>query len=209
MTLPTARHKPIIGLAGGIGSGKSLVAMQLAELGCAVIDADQLAKQALDLPQSRQQLVDWWGPQVLNPQGTIDRHAIGKIVFDDPDQLDRLEQWIHPQVDQARRQLHRRYQQEADIAAIVEDCPLLFETGLDKQCDKIIFVKTSRENRLRRLAQTRGWSDQELARREKNQLGLDKKAQEADYIIVNDADEEECFSQVRHVLSQILQAQPR
>ena len=208
MTLLPAPHKPVIGLAGGIGSGKSLVATQLASAGCAVIDADQLAKQALDQPESRKQLVDWWGPQILDKQGRVDRHAVGQIVFDDPDQLHRLEQWIHPQVHQARHQLHQRYQQDVDSVAIVEDCPLLFETGLDKQCDKTIFVQTSRENRLRRLAQTRGWSDQELARREKNQIGLDKKAQKADYIVVNDAGEDECLSQVRRVLSQILQAQP-
>jgi len=208
MNIPPTSHKPVIGLAGGIGSGKSLVATQLASLGCAVIDADQLAKQALGQPQVREQLVDWWGPQILNEQGEIDRHAVGQIVFDDPGQLHRLEQLIHPLVDQARGRLRQRYQEDADAVAIIEDCPLLFETGLDKRCDKIIFVKTSRENRMRRLAASRGWSDQELARREKNQTGLDTKAQKADYIVVNDAGEDECLSQVRRVLSQILQAQP-
>jgi len=208
MTLPPASHKPVIGLAGGVGSGKSLVATQLAALGCAVIDADQLAKQALGQPEVREQLVHWWGPKILNGQGEIDRHAVGQIVFDDPDQLHRLEQLIHPLVHQARGRLGQRYQEDADAIAIVEDCPLLFETGLDKHCDKIIFVKTSRENRMRRLATSRGWSDQELARREKNQIGLDTKAQKADYIIVNDAGEDECLSQVRRVLFQILQAQP-
>lgn len=208
MTIPPTPHKPVIGLAGGIGSGKSLVAAQMAALGCAVIDADQLARQALDQSETREQLVNWWGLQVLNKQGRVDRHAVGQIVFADPDQLHRLEQLIHPQVHRARHKLIQQYQQDAEFVAIVEDCPLLFETGLDKHCDKIIFIKVSRENRLRRLAESRGWSDQELARREKNQLGLDKKAQKADYIIMNDAGEDECLSQVRRVLSQILQAQP-
>lgn len=208
MTIPTKTHKPVIGLSGGIGSGKSLVAKQLASLGSAVIDADVLAKQALDEPQVRQQLTQWWGQQILNKEGQVDRQAVGRIVFDDADQLRRLEQLVHPLVHQARHQLRQRYQQDADTVAIVEDCPLLFETGLDKQCDKVIFVKSSRENRLRRLVANRGWSDQELARREKNQIKLDIKAQQADYIVVNDAGEDECLSQVRRVLSQILQDQP-
>lgn len=206
--IKTTGRKPVIGLIGGIGAGKSMVARELASGGCAVIDADDLAKAAMERPEVREQLVQWWGQQVIGPQGNVDRRAVGKIVFSDPQQLRRLEQLIHPRVHQERLRLRDRHQNEPKIVAIVEDCPLLLETGLDRQCDKLIFVKSSRGNRLKRLAANRGWSDQELDRRENLQLGLDKKSQRADYIVDNDGSPQDCCLQVRRVLSQILQGSP-
>ncbi len=207
MTHRPLHRKPIIGLVGGIGSGKSLVARQLASLGCAVIDADQLAKDTLDQPEVRQQLVRWWGPTVLRADRRVDRRAIAKIVFNNQQQLRRLEALVHPRVHQARQGLRQRYQQDPACLAIVEDCPLLIEAGIDSQCDAVIFVQASREVRLGRVASSRGWSAQQLADREKNQLGLDIKAQHADYIVCNEADENQCLVNVRRVLSQIFQSQ--
>lgn len=198
------QSKAVIGVTGGIGSGKTLVAGQLAELGCVVIDADALAADALEHRRVRHQLVDWWGPGVIDEHGGIKRRVVARIVFDDPEQLRRLESLIHPHVYRARQQLYRRYQDDSQCRAIVEDCPLLLEVGLDKQCDAVIFVAASREVRLRRLAASRGWAEQDLARREKNQLPLDTKAKRADYVVVNDADEAETRSQVSNIFSQIM-----
>ena len=199
-----SRGKPVIGLVGGIGSGKSLVARQMAQLGCGVIDADELARQVLDEPATVEQLVSWWGPAVLGPDGRIDRKAVGRIVFDAPAELARLEGLVHPQVHARRRALRRRFEADRRIAAIVEDCPLLLEKGLDADCDVVIFVASDRDRRLERLARARGWTEADLQRREKNQLPLDIKARRADYVVDNSATEADTMSHVRRVLSQIL-----
>ena len=199
-----AKHKPVIGLTGGIGAGKSLVGRYLQQLGGAVIDADELARQALDDPNVRQQLVDRWGRGVLGEGGRVDRAKLAAMVFEEPEQLRQLERMTHPLVLKARAALHKRHQSDPRVKAIVEDCPLLLEVGLDKQCDAVIFVDAPRFQRLQRLAAGRGWTDQDLTRREKNQLPLDKKVERADYVVVNDVSVAECFAHVRNVFSQIL-----
>lgn len=196
---------PIIGLLGGIGSGKSLVADQFRRLGCVVIDADRMARAMLDRPEIVRQLVQWWGAAILDPQGKPSRPAIARIVFDDPKQRQRLEALIHPLVLAERAELIKQYQQmvEGRAVAIVDDTPLLMEVGLDKQCDVRVFVRVPQEVRLRRVMERRGWSAEELAKREKEQYPLDSKAQDADYVVDNDADESHCFDQVRRILSQL------
>ena len=98
----------------------------------------------------------------------------------------------------------RQYANNPQVVAVVEDCPLLLEVGLDKQCDTGIFIDTPRPIRLARLAASRGWSEQDLTQREKHQIPLDKKIKSADYIVVNNATKAECLTHVRGVLSQIL-----
>ena len=212
LAMPSARWrfgpKPVIGLAGGIGSGKSTAARLFAALNCAVIDADALAKAALDEPAVREQLVAWWGEAVLDPAtGRIDRRAVSKQVFDRPDELARLESVIHPRVHAERQRLREQFQHDARFCAIVEDCPLLFEKGLAAECDVTVFVAADRAVRLARLTRGRGWTAAELDRREKNQWRLDKKAELADYCLENNAGEPELSLHVGRVLSQILQHQ--
>ena len=202
----SAKRKFVIGLTGGMGSGKSLVAGQLMRLGCAVIDADRLAREALDQPDVRDGIAKRWGSGVIEGQGRVGRPALARIVFGAPNELRYLEEIIHPYVKRRRDRLRDQYQVDCNCHAIVEDCPLLMEVGLDKECDVVIFVFASREARLSRLAGARGWSEQDLALREKNQWPLDKKAQRADYILVNNASEASCFAHVRCVFSQILNA---
>ena len=198
------RHKPVIGLMGGVGSGKSLVARQLASLGCAVIDSDALGRAALEEADIRAELVQRWGRQILDEGGQVDRTKMARMVFEQPDRLRELEQLIHPRVHAERERLREAYEADGAVKAIVEDCPLLVEAGLDGQCDATIFVAADRQRRLERVAAERGWGEAELADREKQQVGLDKKTDLADYVVDNNAGEEDCLSQVRRVLSQIL-----
>lgn len=196
--------KPVIGILGGIGSGKSLVARQLASLGCGVIEADALAKAELDAPAVREELVRWWGPAVLDALGRVDRKAVGAIVFQQPEQLARLEALVHPRVHAQRAVLRQRYHADPAVRAIVEDMPLLLEKGFEDQCDVLVFVEASPATRLARVMRSRGWDQAELDRRQKSQLPLDTKARQADYVIDNNGGEAECFAQVRQMLSQIL-----
>ncbi|MCC7407531.1 MAG: dephospho-CoA kinase [Phycisphaeraceae bacterium] len=199
-----ASPKPILGLTGGIGSGKSLVARQFASLGCAVIDADELAREALDSSAVQEQLRQWWGPEVIGEDGRVNRRVVAQKVFNNPQELARLEGLVHPRVHAGRERLRGQYQADPAVVAIVEDCPLLLEKGIDAGCDVVVFVDAPKPLRLARVAASRGWSEAELDRREKNQWPLDKKVQRADYVIKNDAGEQECLTQTRRVLSQIL-----
>ena len=162
-----ARTKPIIGLAGGIGAGKSTVAKLLGEHQLAVIDSDQLNHQQLSDPEIVATLVDWFGPQMVDAVGQVRRDRMAKIVFDDPKQKARVEELLHPRVQVQREQLLRQHLADPTIRAVVLDSPLLFEVGLDRQCDCVVFVDAPDDQRLARVATERGWTAPQLRQREK------------------------------------------
>lgn len=195
--------KPIIGLTGGIGSGKSTVAGFLRNLGAAVIDADQLNHEELDSPEVLQQLRLWWGAEVVGPDGRADREVIRRIVGGDAAQRRRLEDLVHPRIDRRRRELADQYQIDPSVRAIVLDAPLLHEVGLDRKCDCLVFVDADRAVRLDRV-RSRGWSPQDLERFEKSQLPLDTKRDRADYRVVNNSDIADLRRQVEDVFARIL-----
>lgn len=204
----TSRDKPVIGLLGGPGSGKSFVADQFAQLGAAVIDADAIARQVMESPEICGTLAGWWGSEVLRSDGQIDRAAVGRRVFADATELARLESLIHPRVNARRQELRELYRGDEGVVAIVEDCPLLLERELDGDCDVLIYVDAPLSVRQRRVQQTRGWSAQDLAMREKNQLPLDIKRDRADYSLDTDAQPSEVQTQVRRLLDVILSKKP-
>ena len=197
--------KPIIGLTGGIGSGKSFIAALFAELGCVVIDADALVRGAYGDPPVRQTLREWWGNEVLKPDGSVDRAAIARRVFTDPAQRTRLEALLHPLVDSARRRKMRISATDPQAVAFVWDTPLLFEAGLNTQCDAVVFVDAPFQIRLERVIRSRRWDEAELLKRENLQWPLDRKREISDYMICNTAEADEARSQVRLVLSRILE----
>ena len=178
----SARAVPVIGLAGGIGAGKSAVARVMAELGCVVSDSDALARAALERDDVRAQLVSWWGDGVVGVDGTVDRGAVARIVFGDEAERLRLEALVHPLVRVSRGEAIERAE-AAGARAFVIDAPLLFEAGLDAECDVVVFVDAPRAVRLARVRQHRGWDEAELARRESAQLGNDEKRRRADVVV--------------------------
>lgn len=188
---------------GAPGSGKSLVARQMASMGCVVIDSDDLARRALDEPDVIRQVRLSWGDGVVKQKGGVDRKALARIVFSDPVELKKLESLVHPKVHAWRALLREQALTRPGTRAIVEDSPLLLESGIDRDCDVFVLVDAPFDTRLDRVRRTRGWDAEELRRREKNQMPLDIKRQRADYVIINDADEAHCLEQTRRVLSQI------
>ncbi len=200
--MPHASSKPIIGLAGGIGSGKTEVARILDGLGCVVADADAIARQALREPEVRDTLVGWWGDDVLGADGEIDRAAVASIAFGDPQERRRLEAIVHPRVEARRRELFDAAPPEAP--ALVIDAPLLFETGLDSECDAVIFVDADEAIRRKRVVGSRGWEAAEIDRREESQLPLDQKRARADYVLRNNGELSELTAGVRHLLRTIV-----
>lgn len=181
---------PVIGLCGGIGSGKSAVARVLEDLGCVVTRSDADARAVLQESDVRDTLVDWWGERVLDADGRVDRAAVASIVFADPDERRRLESLVHPRVEARRRATWAAAQatRKGAIPAFVIDAPLLFEADLARLCDSIIFVDTDLETRMARVREHRGWDEEELNRREKNQWPLESKRDKSDHVVVNNAD---------------------
>ncbi|MEO0476224.1 MAG: dephospho-CoA kinase [Planctomycetota bacterium] len=200
--------KPVIGLTGGPGSGKSTIAGLFAELGCAVIDADRLAHDALLEQAVKSQVREKWGEAVFDEAGQVNRPALGKVVFRDPVALKALEEIVHPRV-HAGRQLERaQHQANPQMVAIVEDCPLLLESHLNQDCDAVVFIDTPDELRLERVRSSRGWTLEELKKRDLQQMPLDIKREQADYVLSNDRDLAHVREQVRNVLQSIINIEP-
>lgn len=178
----------------------------LESLGAAVINADQLIHDELAKPEVAAEVRSWWGDGVCTPDGRIDRGAVAAIVFERADELRRLESLLYPRIENRRESLFTEYESNASIRAVVLDAPKLYEAGWDRLCDRVIFVEATREERLRRVAATRGWDGAELDRREKWLLPLDKKRARADDIVVNHASIAELRSEIELIFRRVLAA---
>jgi dephospho-CoA kinase len=177
--------KNIIGIMGGIASGKSTVVKELARRGCAVIDADEMAKRFLRNKEVKKQLRSRFGSRIFDAGGRINRRKLAEKAFADAAAVKAVNAVIHPKVLEKTEELIEKYQQQPSVKAIVLDMPLLAEVGWHKKCDKLIFVRCNAKIRLKR-AQKRGiLRENELKKRENFQISLDKKADMAHYIVEN------------------------
>ena len=180
----------VIGLVGGIASGKSLVAQMLADHGAEVIDADRIAHEVLKARDTRDAIVEHWGAEALGADGEINRAWLAARVFgpDERAAVERrqLEAIVHPAIGRAMDEEMSRLR-NAKTQAVVIDAPLLMEGGLDEHCDTLVFVAAPAAARATRAA-SRGWSDEEWQRREATQLDLEEKRRQADVVLENDRD---------------------
>jgi len=177
----------ILGLVGGIASGKSQVAECLRDFGAVVLDADRAGHAVLREPQVIEALVARWGSGILEPTGQISRRAVAKIVFGASGDGERrfLEQVTHPRIESLLRDELVRIKASSPLPPVVViDAALLFEAGWDKLCDKILFVDAPRDVRLER-AVARGWSTEQFAAREAVQIPPEEKRRRADIVIRN------------------------
>ena len=174
----------LVGLTGGIATGKSTVAQMFKRCGAVVIDADQLARDVVrpGKPAWRD-IVSLFGKNVLNSNGSINRQALGAIVFGDRRKLRRLERIIHPRVAREQRRLTRHIAERTPRAVVVYEVPLLFESGAHKRVDKIIVVTADRGTQIARLKRRNGLSRQEALRRIDNQMALARKVSRADAVL--------------------------
>ncbi len=189
-----------LGVAGGVASGKSTVARRLAARGLAHLDADAEARRVLENPATLAAIRARFGAAVFGPAGAVDRMAIAEIVFQDPSALRDLEAITHPAVRAAL--LDRMREAHAAGMSVVLDVPLLFEGGLSEHCDACIFADAPIELRVAR-ARERGWGDDELVRREANQLDPDEKRARCRYIVDTSGSLSETHAQVDAVLAQL------
>ena len=174
----------LVGLTGGIATGKTTVANMLKRCGAVVIDADALAREVVrpGKPAWRA-IVKAFGKTVLNPDRTINRQALGHIVFRSRTKLRLLERIIHPRVAQRQAQVTRQTARKIPHAVVIYDVPLLFEAGIDKRFDKIIVVTTDREQQITRLRARNGLTRAVALQRIRSQMPLSKKIQRADYVL--------------------------
>ncbi len=195
--------KPIIGILGGVGSGKSAVAAELAKLGCKVIDADKIAHELLEEPEVCEKVVALLGAKALNSQEFIDRRKVAEIVFNNPEKLAQLNKILHPLVLERTEKLMEEYKKDNRVKAIVLDMPLLVEVGWDKRCDKLIFVDCDekiRENRVK----NKGFEKNHIKNRENFQISLDKKKNIADNTVNNNSDFSTLVRQIAEIFSYIM-----
>ena len=177
----------VIGLTGGIASGKSAVAAALARRGAVVFDADRMGHRVLEEPEVREQLLARWGREILAPDGQIARPAVAARVFGDTpaaaNELQFLEQTLHPRI-RAAIEAEIRILPDDAVPAVVIDAPLLIESGWNAVCQAILYVDAPREIRLQR-AKGRGWSAEEFSRREAAQMPIEEKRRRSTYVIYN------------------------
>jgi dephospho-CoA kinase len=207
----------ILGVLGGIGSGKSTVTRMLVEEGAEAIDADAEAHEVIELPEVRASLRAWLGDEVFcggtggdasgdvcRGAGKVDRRAVARLVFQDADRLRRLENLLHPEV--CRRIEGRvrafRARPDAESRVLVLDVPLLLESDLVRLCDEVAFVDAPQEQR-RLRTRDRGWSPKDLETRELHQAATDEKRKAATRCVDNSGSLEDTRRQVKRLYQEL------
>lgn len=179
------RTMKVIGLTGGIGSGKSTVSRFLAELGAVIVDADKVGHGDLKNPEIRQEIIAAFGERVLTPAGDIDRSRLGNIVFGDAEALGRLNRIMHPRMhDMIKAQLEDY--RKRGVAVVVLEAPLLVEAGGTSMVDEVWVMVSPESMVLKRLRERSGLSESETLARIHSQISSEERVKHADVIIDND-----------------------
>ena len=191
----------IIGLAGGVASGKSFVAEQFRALGARVLDADSLGHEVLKDQETAQQITSALGDSVIDSQGNLDREKIAAIVFGAGEfalaNLEKLESISHPKISALIEKRLGEYRTNS-VPATVLDAPVMFKAGWDKFCDKIVYVEASYEVRLKR-AKSRGWTEEQFSAREASQTPIEVKRSRATDVIDNDVDSQDVSQRIKQL----------
>jgi dephospho-CoA kinase len=180
----------IVGVVGGIGSGKSALCRWVADHdpSIRVIDADRDGHRALQLPAVKEALRDAFEDDIFGPDGNVIRSAVAKRVFgDSTEHLEarrRLEAIVHPAIAKLRDEQLSEMSSDGNVQAVLVDAAILLEAGWQDRCNAVVFVDVPRKQRLERVRE-RGWTDEELARREASQWPLKLKKSKADFVVEN------------------------
>jgi len=189
----------VIGLTGGIGSGKSMVSQFLAELGAVILDADEIGHEAFK-PDTEiwRQVVAAFGRQILTPDGNIDRKKLGNIVFSNPESLSRLNQIMHPRMYALVKAQLEEYRRQG-VGVVVLEAPLLLEAGWTPLVDEVWVTTAPEATVLKRLEERTGMSQAESLTRLRSQLPSEERVRQADVVINTDCDLDELKSKVKEL----------
>jgi dephospho-CoA kinase len=199
------RRRPIIiGITGGIGTGKSTVAAAFKRLGARVLDADKIAHAAMRKgKKTYKRIVKEFGKGMLNDHGEIARRRLGYIIFRHRKLYDRLCAIIHPEVIEYSKRYIRKVARSPRRSVVVIDAPLLIEAGMDSMLDALIVVKASLKTQIRRTQKKSALNRAEIKRRIKNQIPLKDKLKLADYVIYNEGSKEDMRKMVNKIWKEI------
>jgi len=195
----------LAGLTGGIGSGKTLAASIFRDLGARIIDADVLCRE-LVLPKKPawKDIVEKFGPEILQEDTRLDRKKISSLVFSDPKKKQLLEGILHPRVFEEEQLRYRRILAGDPKAIVIVDAAMLIESGNYKEMDKVIVLKCSEELQIKRAMQRSGLSREKVIERLNSQMSLEEKLTHADFIIENEGNLPELQNNVKAVFQSLL-----
>jgi dephospho-CoA kinase len=206
----------LVGLTGGIATGKSTVTAMLAGPSVRVVDADALAREVVEPgTPAHAQIVAEFGRELLQPDGRLDRARLGEIVFPDPARRQRLEAITHPAIRARFEKIMAELERSGFDGVLIWDAALLVESGGNKNMDRVVVVTTDPATQLRRLMARDGCSEEVARTRTASQMPLALKARYADYVIDNSGSREQTEARVREVYRALLrdlreqQARPR
>jgi dephospho-CoA kinase len=194
----------LVGLTGGVATGKSTVSKMFKQFGAVVIDADALAREIVQPGKPAwREIIRVFGKDMLNRDRTINRHSLGTMVFHDKKKRRRLELIIHPRVAREQTKLAKQAGKKDPHAIVIYDVPLLFEAHIDKRVDKVIVVTADHKTQLDRLRKRNGLSRAEALRRIRSQLPLAQKRRLADYVLDGTKNRRQLAREVSQVLEDL------
>lgn len=192
-----------IGLTGGIASGKSTVSKILRQRGLPVVDADELARDAIiHGSEGYKNVVKAFGMDVLNKDGTLNRESLAEIVFTDKSQLEKLENIIHPIVREKTKKLKQSLKSQGYKMAFY-DVPLLFEKNMESMFDKIVVVYSRMDQQIERLKSRNNMTKEQAVNRILNQVSMDDKIKKCDFVVDNTSDHENLENQITKLLEDL------
>ncbi|MGR3173810.1 MAG: dephospho-CoA kinase [Candidatus Scalindua sp.] len=194
----------VIGITGGIASGKSTIAKMLESLGASVINADKICHRLINTKSISQEIINRWGDHIQDKYGKIERHKLGEIVFEDKKELSALNKIIHPEVIKQIKNRIAKLRNESTTVAIVLDAALLVESNLIDICDISLFVDTRKSTCKARVKNSRKWPSGEITKREKFQSSLRGKREIADIVICNNLYQTDTLKQVKDFWHQFI-----
>lgn len=194
----------LVGLTGGIATGKSLVSEILRGLGAYIIDADKIAREVVEPERPAWlEIVEFFGKDIINKDKTINRKRLGEIVFNDPVKKRKLEEIVHPRVIEEENRMVKEYLKIKPDGIVIIDAALLIEAGSHKRVDKLIVVYADKETQTKRLMERDGLSRPDAEKRIASQMPLDKKVKMADFVIDNSKDIEDTRRQTIDIFNKL------
>ena len=190
----------LVGLTGGMGSGKTLSASFFKDFGAFILDADLICRKLVEPGQAAWKEIEAvFGKEIFTGSGNLDRRKLADIIFGDPEKKQTLEDILHPKVFEFERLEYDAIRKEHPNALVIVDAALLIESGNYKKMDKVIVVNSDEKNRINRILARSELSRDEIADRIKNQMPSDEKVRYADFVLENSLDKDNLLSKVKDI----------